>query len=580
MSFNNSFINQNNANYQMMITDFQIISQLKTSSSSLTQKAIYIKNNSPYFIKQIPQQVFISNFSNYINYMREISILKDLENKHSHHFLKLCACFEDNNYKYIVYEGDDGITLEELRTEHQKKNEYIRQKIIINIFLQLLDILKILHENYSIIHMQIRPENIIVNPQENYSIKLVNFEQAAYLFHQDQSLVSSKPFIYSKFYTPPEFFNRQKDYDYKVDIYSLGLTMYNIMNPNDIEGKTNLPFYYINNQIKKNPNTNEFYDNWLMNFIETLYSLEPNSRPTASFAYNFLKSNQNNRTRFQPDIAIIKPNNKLNISTGINKNKNMNNIMNLDLSNTQNSISENLQAHTNIPILNHKNNNFNDSFFKNNNNNNNFNGNNNFNNNNNDFNNNINNKRNVISSNKNDMSNLLSLINLPILIKKYHEHPLINCLTPGRFTEENKEWICDICRKYYYYKVPSFYCINCDFDLCQTCFLNLVTEDIIVYNYDSKICYIEGRPINEKYLNKNVHFHPMLQIKRENTHIMAQMKCNNCTKIFEKNEIFYFCNLCNYSLCIECYKKINSNIVDKLDFIGPNSKSHSSIILQ
>ena len=39
--------------------------------------------------------------------------------------------------------------------------------------------------------------------------------------------------------------------------------------------------------------------------------------------------------------------------------------------------------------------------------------------------------------NFNDRSNILSLINLPIVVPYHDNHPLINCKTPGRYKGNN-----------------------------------------------------------------------------------------------------------------------------------------------
>ena len=74
--------------------------------------------------------------------------------------------------------------------------------------------------------------------------------------------------------------------------------------------------------------------------------------------------------------------------------------------------------------------------------------------------------------NFNDRSNILSLINLPIIIPYHKEHPLINCKTPGRIKKDGY-WVCDNCNNNYTFNIPSFYCTACDFDICQKCFLKL-----------------------------------------------------------------------------------------------------------
>ena len=86
----------------------------------------------------------------------------------------------------------------------------------------------------------------------------------------------------------------------------------------------------------------------------------------------------------------------------------------------------------------------------------------------------------LIETNLNNMNNILSLINLPVLVPYHIEHPLINCKTPGRALP-NHNWVCNQCNKHYSYNVPCFYCTNCDFDLCQKCFINLYAYQIVVY---------------------------------------------------------------------------------------------------
>ena len=78
-------------------------------------------------------------------------------------------------------------------------------------------------------HRQIRPENIIINSQNK--IKLFNFGKSAYVMHKDESLVSRNSFNKGTMpYIAPEILNKEM-YNYQIDIYCLGLTMYSIMNP-------------------------------------------------------------------------------------------------------------------------------------------------------------------------------------------------------------------------------------------------------------------------------------------------------------------------------------------------------------
>ena len=239
--------------------------------------------------------------------MREVAILKDLKNRNHpccNNIVKLYADFQDNNYRYLLTEYVQGKTLYKIREEQSEMNQYITQTNIIQIFTKLLNILEFLHDECHIIHRDIKPENIIIDNFGN--VKLLDFGLAVYLVHQNPNLRTRMSFKGSRIYVPPEilYFN-PRNYDYKVDIFCLGFTMYNIMNPNDIGNKTNLPQDTDDrNQRTFRENTNAFYDGWLMNLIEKLYSPDQNLRPTARETLEILANNKNNPRKYMPCIYI------------------------------------------------------------------------------------------------------------------------------------------------------------------------------------------------------------------------------------------------------------------------------------
>ena len=61
----------------------------------------------------------------------------------------------------------------------------------------------------------------------------------------------------------------------------------------------------------------------------------------------------------------------------------------------------------------------------------------------------------LVDINFNNMTNILSLLNLPIMVPCHSEHPLINCKTPGRF-KPDRYWKCNCCKIDYSYNVPYF----------------------------------------------------------------------------------------------------------------------------
>ena len=155
--------------------------------------------------------------------------------------------------------------------------------------------------------------------------------------------------------------------------------------------------------------------------------------------------------------------------------------------------------------------------------------------------------------NFNNMSNILSLINLPILVPYHIQHPLVNCKTPGR-AEISPSWKCNCCQLDYSYNIPTFYCTACDFDLCQKCFLSLSAFMIGIYNYNLSYNYASQQFSNFSHYKENIHKHPIVRILREPTYSEIKLKCNSCFKDILKEEQFYYCGLCNFCICINCYE--------------------------
>ena len=173
--------------------------------------------------------------------------------------------------------------------------------------------------------------------------------------------------------------------------------------------------------------------------------------------------------------------------------------------------------------------------------------------------------------NFNDRSNILSLINLPIVVPYHAQHPLINCKTPGRY-KGNNCWTCNNCLANYSYNVPTFYCTACDFDLCQKCLLGLNAFMIAIYNYSKSNIYMNQQFKNVEYYKQNLHIHPIVRILREPTYTEVPLKCNMCLIDIQRDEEFYFCSLCNYCICMNCYgmNNVNKQFVTNPEYLSGN----------
>ena len=310
------------------ISEFTIMEKLGEEVHGSVYRAKHKGNGKTYALKIINQEYFQNKENNpkrregidyiiknkEINYLREKTILYNLTKMNYSHVIKLYADFEDSKSRYLVMELVEGKKLENI-IDMNSNNGYISENIIINILTQLLEILKYLHDTVHIIHRNIKPDTIILGP--NNQIKLLDFGFAAYLVNDKVQLVSNRSIKGDLCYAPPEiiFPSRYPQYDYKIDIFSLGFTIYSLMNPSK-NNKLNLP------QDTKNSNgkferininlINSFYSNWLIKFVELLYSKNPAERPTAKGALILLKELQNNPNKTLIYKDLKKENNKSN----------------------------------------------------------------------------------------------------------------------------------------------------------------------------------------------------------------------------------------------------------------------------
>ena len=284
---------------QLSIDDFEILKKLRKEGHSSIDQVQYKKTGKIYALKSEDKKYYDFK-ENEINYLREKEILYDLTKRDYPHTVKLFADFEDDNYRYLVMEFIEGTYLHELKGNIQNRG-YIAQNLVINIITQLLETLEYLHDTCHIIHRNIKPDNIII--EKNNNIKLINFGLSAYIINPNKQLVYNKSLKAIRSFAAPEIilYPQPLNYDYKIDVFSLGFTIYSLMNPCE-EKNYNLPLethgkYGDIRRIDKNF-FNNFYEPGLIDFVSLLYCNDPSKRPTAVKALGFLKQLLSNPNSF------------------------------------------------------------------------------------------------------------------------------------------------------------------------------------------------------------------------------------------------------------------------------------------
>ena len=272
-----------------IINEFDLVEKTMVDHSSQTYKSIHKSTKKIYSIKIYSQKIFQS-FESEIDYTREKSILFDISKRNNTNIPKLYNTFEDNSNRYLLFEHIQGQNLKDyIEAQKQPLNE----NIVLHILKEMLKTLIFLHDECYIMHRNVKPSNIIIDEKNN--IKLIGFHFSAYLKNNNHVLVSGKSPRGARDYVAPEilFGNPQTlDYDYKCDIFSLGYSIYYLMNK-ELPTQTKI----VNSKMVRidNPLKNNNYSPWLVKLVESLYSTDAKKRPTASEALKILENNLNNK---------------------------------------------------------------------------------------------------------------------------------------------------------------------------------------------------------------------------------------------------------------------------------------------
>jgi len=256
------------------ISEFNSIGFLGEGCFGKYYKMQYIRNKQIYAVKFLPKTRTNVQGDGSKSIEREYKIMQILNHKN---IVKLYGFFQDNNYYYFVNELFQGCDLEKyvqnLKFNNMKKhgNSFatsIDENLIINIFKQILSGLLYLHSN-GIYHRDIKPDNILIDNDNN--IKITDFGLSAFFIQGLQRLSSNGTVVGTKKYAAPEV-KAEAPYDFKCDIYSLGLTIWYLMN-----------FELPPNQRHNNP-----YNKNLVNLVELMIRNNPIERPSADQALNYL----------------------------------------------------------------------------------------------------------------------------------------------------------------------------------------------------------------------------------------------------------------------------------------------------
>jgi serine/threonine protein kinase len=132
----------------------------------------------------------------------------------------------------------------------------IPEAVALPLFDQILMAFSYAH-SIGVVHRDIKPSNIIITPDSK--VKILDFGIAKLLEHKDHKLTRTGSRMGTVLYMSPELV-QGKEADLRSDIYSLGVTLFQMLSGREPYDKT-LPEYEVYNNIVHNPlpRVKEFY---------------------------------------------------------------------------------------------------------------------------------------------------------------------------------------------------------------------------------------------------------------------------------------------------------------------------------
>ena len=207
---------RNKKNIGYTLNDFEIIKNLGHGKFGIVDLVKSKKNEKCYAMKKLDLKE-----NKEISLMKEIKLLEILDHPH---VINYFTYFKENGFFYIVVEYMDGQNLNDIILEYINKKKYMEEKTIWELLIQCLSGLLYLHNKKKIIHRDIKPDNLLLD--KNFNLKISDFGVSAI----DDILVDDTVKFHNTRIGPPLFVAPEviegKKYDFKSDIYMLGLTFF------------------------------------------------------------------------------------------------------------------------------------------------------------------------------------------------------------------------------------------------------------------------------------------------------------------------------------------------------------------
>ncbi|MCU0846471.1 MAG: trifunctional serine/threonine-protein kinase/ATP-binding protein/SpoIIE family protein phosphatase [Spirochaetes bacterium] len=203
------------------ISDYTVIEKISETGKSIIYRAQKERDKKKYIIKVL-KNVYPSP-SETARFRQEYEIIKKLD---MDGIVKTYDIINFENNFAIILEDFSGISMKKYILENKMSpGTFLDFSIII------AGIIGELHEK-GIIHKDIKPHNILINP-DTKKLKITDFGIASELTHSRDEIYNPEVITGTLAYMSPEQTGRMnRAIDYRTDIYSLGITFYEMLTGN------------------------------------------------------------------------------------------------------------------------------------------------------------------------------------------------------------------------------------------------------------------------------------------------------------------------------------------------------------